>query len=146
MTFSLVFSSAGSSHDTTDSLRHSTHAPECRKLSVASWLLPAEENTKLHKQTRSSSCPVHCWEKVAERAGGRQAYRVRSRDGRAQPRAAWAMAQAEGRGRASDGADITRRARGLVPLSSCFVPSQNGSRLTELLTQATSKKCRGKTR
>ena len=30
------------------------------------------------------------------------------------PRAAWAMAQAEGGGRASDGADITRRARGLV--------------------------------
>ena len=27
--------------------RHNTHAPECRKLSVVSWLLPAEENTKL---------------------------------------------------------------------------------------------------
>ena len=47
MTCSLVFSSAGSSYDTTDSLRHSGVCVECRKLSVVSWLLPAEENTKL---------------------------------------------------------------------------------------------------
>ncbi len=47
MTCSEVFSSAGDRHDETDSLRHSTYVPECRKVSVISCLSPAEENTSL---------------------------------------------------------------------------------------------------
>ena len=60
------------------------------------------------KQTRSSSLHAPRWMKVAGRSVGRHAHGVRRVDGRAQPRAVWAVpGRVEGPA-STDGADIAR--------------------------------------
>ena len=63
------------------------------------------------------------------RAGGRRGYQRRSYDGRAQPRAVWAMPRTVERAPSSDGAYEVREAWIRLSLLLVFGTTQNGSRL-----------------
>ena len=58
--------------------------------------------------------------KVVGRAGRRRGYQMRSYDGRAQPRAVWAMPRPVERAQASDGADDQEKARSAFRSRPCL--------------------------
>ena len=78
--------------------------------------------------TRSLRIPYMLSSKVIGRAGRRRGYGRRGHDGRAQPRAVWAMPRPVERPPASDGAVVAREARIRLSLSVTFGATQNGSR------------------
>ena len=73
---------------------------------------PVDQAVELHQSRASCAAVPHiAGRRWQERAGGRQAYGVRSRDGRAQPRAAWAAAGSVEGPLATDGAVGAQEAR-----------------------------------